>query len=155
MFALFALCCSVWASLLLPSPGSRVLSCSVACGISPDQGSNLGPLHWQWLLIHWATREVPELPFKAASLSRTGPWTKWSAEHRTSETLRTQTPGLLEVSTHSDWLTFRLHPLPGNSNRDSPKRSLTPPFSLTLHTAWSVPVFPNFPPQPFLAYFVH
>ena len=24
-----------------------VLSCSVACGIFPDQGLNLSPLHWQ------------------------------------------------------------------------------------------------------------
>ena len=28
-----------------------------ACGIFPDQGSNLCPLHWQWILTHWATRE--------------------------------------------------------------------------------------------------
>ena len=42
--------------LLLRSTGSRRagsvvvahgLSCSVACGIFPDQGSNLCPLHWQ------------------------------------------------------------------------------------------------------------
>ena len=42
--------------LLLQSTGSRHagsvvvahgLSCSVACGILPDQGSNLCPLHWQ------------------------------------------------------------------------------------------------------------
>ena len=29
-----------------------------ACGIFPDQGSNLRPLRWQWILIHHATREV-------------------------------------------------------------------------------------------------
>ena len=43
-------------SLLLRSTGSRCAgsvvvahgpSCSVACGIFPDQGSNLCPLHWQ------------------------------------------------------------------------------------------------------------
>ena len=42
--------------LLLPSTGSRRAgsvivahrpSCSAACGIFPDQGSNLRPLHWQ------------------------------------------------------------------------------------------------------------
>ena len=42
--------------LLLRNTGSRragsvivahVPSCSVACGIFPDQGSNLWPLHWQ------------------------------------------------------------------------------------------------------------
>ena len=42
--------------LLLQSTGSRRagsvvvahgLSCSAACGIFPDQGSNLCPLHWQ------------------------------------------------------------------------------------------------------------
>ena len=30
----------------LSSCGAR-LSCSAACGIFPDQGSNLCPLHWQ------------------------------------------------------------------------------------------------------------
>ena len=69
--------------LLLRSTGSRradsvILahgpSCSVACGIFPDQGSNPRPLHWQadskplhhqgspgrWILNHCATREVPK-----------------------------------------------------------------------------------------------
>ena len=61
---------------LLQSTGSRVqasvvavlgsvvvvhgLSCPVACGIFPDQGSNLCPLHCKWILHHWTTREVPE-----------------------------------------------------------------------------------------------
>ena len=54
------------------------LSCSAACGIVPDQGSNPCPLHWQADLNHCATREVlisffflkdkskdnPDLPFK-------------------------------------------------------------------------------------------
>ena len=31
------------------------LSCSTTCGIFPDQGSNLCPLHWQWILNHWTT----------------------------------------------------------------------------------------------------
>ena len=39
------------ATLGLQSTGSIVaapgLSCSRACGIFPDQGSNLHPLHWQ------------------------------------------------------------------------------------------------------------
>ena len=34
------------------------LSCSAACGIFPDQGSNPCPLHWQAILNHCATREV-------------------------------------------------------------------------------------------------
>ena len=34
------------------------LSCSMACGIFPDQGSNPCPLHWQAILNHCATREV-------------------------------------------------------------------------------------------------
>ena len=47
---------SLWWLLLLQSTGSRHagsvgvahrLSCPLACGISPDQGSNLGSLHWQ------------------------------------------------------------------------------------------------------------
>ena len=47
--------CGTWASVVvvrgLQSIGSVVaahgLSCSTACGIFPDQGSNLCPLHWQ------------------------------------------------------------------------------------------------------------
>ena len=53
--------CGAWASslsrpLLLRSTGSRRAgsvivahgpSCSAACGIFPEQGSNLGPLHWE------------------------------------------------------------------------------------------------------------
>ena len=35
------------------------LRCSVACGIFPDQGLNLCPLHWQAILNHCATREFP------------------------------------------------------------------------------------------------
>ena len=47
---------SLWRPLLLQSTGSRCAgsvivahgpSCSAACGIFPDQGSNLCPLHWQ------------------------------------------------------------------------------------------------------------
>ena len=47
---------SLWWLLLLQSTGSRHagsvvvahgLSCSVACGIFPDQGSNPCPLNWQ------------------------------------------------------------------------------------------------------------
>ena len=37
------------------------LSCSTACGIFPDQGSNLCPLHWQADSYPLATREVPLL----------------------------------------------------------------------------------------------
>ena len=36
------------------------LRCPVACGIFPDQGSNLCPLRCKWILHHWTTREVPE-----------------------------------------------------------------------------------------------
>ena len=35
------------------------LSCSAACGIFLDQGSNTCPLHCRWILNHCATREVP------------------------------------------------------------------------------------------------
>ena len=34
------------------------LSCSMACGISPEQGSKPCYLHWQGILIHCITREV-------------------------------------------------------------------------------------------------
>ena len=47
---------------LLWSMGSVVvaygLSCSTACGIFLDQGSNLCLLHWQQILYHPATREA-------------------------------------------------------------------------------------------------
>ena len=50
-------------TLRLESTGSIVeahgLSCSVACGIFLDQGSNLCLLHWQADLYHWATSEAP------------------------------------------------------------------------------------------------
>ena len=36
-------CCGAWASVVV----AHWLSCSVACGIFPDQGSNPCPLHWQ------------------------------------------------------------------------------------------------------------
>ena len=39
------------------------LSCSAACGIFPDQGSNPCPLHWR-ILNHCATREVLFYIFK-------------------------------------------------------------------------------------------
>ena len=43
-------------------PGSVVaaheVSCSEACGIFPNQGSNLYPLHWQVILNHCATGEA-------------------------------------------------------------------------------------------------
>ena len=41
-----------------------ILLIVAACGIQfPDQGSNLGPLHWEHSLNHWATKEVPPWPF--------------------------------------------------------------------------------------------
>ena len=56
----------MWASVVvahgLQSKGSVVvvlgLSCLAACGIFPDQGLNVCPLHWQVDLYHWTTREV-------------------------------------------------------------------------------------------------
>ena len=48
----------------LQSTGSVVvvhgLSCSAACGIFPDQGSNPCPLHWRRSLNHCVTREAPK-----------------------------------------------------------------------------------------------
>ena len=53
-------CCGAWAlgCVVGSVVGARGLICSVACGIFPDQGSNLCPLHWQAILNHWATREA-------------------------------------------------------------------------------------------------
>ena len=65
--------------LLLPSTGSRLegfsswqhmgFSCSGACGIFPDQGSNSCLLCWRRrILIHCTTREVlPSPPFSSSS----------------------------------------------------------------------------------------
>ena len=40
--------CGSWAlECRLSSCGTRAFSCSTACGIFPDQGSNPCPLHWQ------------------------------------------------------------------------------------------------------------
>lgn len=44
--------------------GSLVAACGI---LFPDQGLNLGPLHWKCSLSHWNTREVP----LAASLQLT------------------------------------------------------------------------------------
>ena len=58
--------------LLLWSTGSRRAgsvvvahgpSCSAACGIFPDQGSNPCPLHGRQILNHCATREAPRKIF--------------------------------------------------------------------------------------------
>ena len=51
--------CRAWAP---PHEGSGVvlhrLSCSVPCGIVPDQGANSCPLHWQVDSQPWTSREV-------------------------------------------------------------------------------------------------
>ena len=46
-----------WASVVV----ARGLSCSTACGIFLDQGSNPCPLHWRRILNHCTTREVPDV----------------------------------------------------------------------------------------------
>ena len=56
---------SLWHSLL-PAFYIFIWLCPVfvvACGVwFPDQGSNLGPLHWERGLSHWTTREVLKTP---------------------------------------------------------------------------------------------
>ena len=42
-----SLCFGAWALGARASVAVHRLSCSTACGIFPDQGSNLCPLHWQ------------------------------------------------------------------------------------------------------------
>ena len=39
------------------------LSCPLACGIFPDQGLNLCPLHCKVILNHWTTKEAPFIVF--------------------------------------------------------------------------------------------
>ena len=49
--------CGTWA---LQSSSHHEGSSALACGIQfPDQGSNLGQLHWKCSLNQWTTREVP------------------------------------------------------------------------------------------------
>ena len=48
----------------------------------PDQGSNLGPLHWEYSLNCWTIREVPWWTFKKVPLNpewRAG-WVSWGAQ---------------------------------------------------------------------------
>ena len=55
--------CGAWAQelqLLGSVVVAHGLSCFEACGIFPDQGSNLCPLLWQADSYHGATREAPE-----------------------------------------------------------------------------------------------
>ena len=56
----------------LKSAGSVVvehrLSCCMSYGIFSDQGLNPCLLHWQEILIHWSTREVPLFYFSIYSL---------------------------------------------------------------------------------------
>ena len=58
----------------LQSAGSVVvahrLSCSAACGIFPDQGSNPCPLLWERILNHCTTREAPQLLFSQQVLRK-------------------------------------------------------------------------------------
>ena len=55
-------CFSCWRAQALGRMGSVVvahgLSCPMAYGIFLDQGSNLCPLHWPWILNHGTAREV-------------------------------------------------------------------------------------------------
>ena len=53
---------SAWASVVV-GPG---LSCSVARGIFPDQGSNLCPCIGRWIPVHRATKESPLWGFDKA-----------------------------------------------------------------------------------------
>ena len=62
--------CSAWTSCCFSCGGAQALgrtgsivvahglSCRMAYGIFLDQGSNVCPLHWRWILKHWATREI-------------------------------------------------------------------------------------------------
>ena len=56
----------------LQSAGSVVVvqgfSCSAACGIFLDQGSNPCLQHWQWILYHWAARETQQVFLTSQSL---------------------------------------------------------------------------------------
>ena len=42
-----------------PAVVAHRVSCSVACGIFPDQGLNPCPLHCKVKSYHWTTREGP------------------------------------------------------------------------------------------------
>ena len=51
----------VWASVAV----AHGLTCSAACGIFPNQGSNPCPLHWQVILNYCAAREALKSYFLA------------------------------------------------------------------------------------------
>ena len=52
-------------------------SCSAACGILPDQGSNTCPLHWQAGSNHCATREAPRCALKVVLVGFADRWIVW------------------------------------------------------------------------------
>ena len=55
-----SLVCGAWALRHVGSVAAAPrLSCSVARGIFPDQGSNPYPLYCKAILNHWATKEAP------------------------------------------------------------------------------------------------
>ena len=58
--------CVKHSSLVVVANG---LSHSMACGIFPDQGSNLYPLHCKADSYHWTTREVPYIPLNGSTSS--------------------------------------------------------------------------------------
>ena len=58
------------------------LSYSVACGILLSQGSNLCPLHWQVILLHCVTREIPYYSFLGFSNIVTGLGSWFTRDHR-------------------------------------------------------------------------
>ena len=42
---------------------AHMLSCPKACGVFLEQGSSSCSLHWQWILNHWMTREIPSVKY--------------------------------------------------------------------------------------------
>ena len=75
-------CCSAWAPGTWASVvAAHRLHCPLAGGISPNQGSNPCPLHWQEIHYHWATREA-----RVAFLMKAS-WTAfWKAKKVKNET---------------------------------------------------------------------
>ena len=68
------------------------LSCSAACGIFPDQGSNPCPLHWQADSQPLCHQGSPPFPFDKKKMRGSSKLPRFFARVTVSFSLRTHTP---------------------------------------------------------------
>ena len=85
----------------------RGLSCSRACGIFPDQGSNPYPLHWQadsYPLCHQDKTPYPQV----SSLTKLHPREESQTSRRLPTPLRIMVLPEKEMANHSSILAWRI-----------------------------------------------